>query len=245
MGRDPRHLAEFLPMNPTPAEQWCRDQTRRFNNRIPTAPIEDCWLPDPAFLPQSVNNPVARPAGARAPYWFDVRDTAEGSAVANTLGANSGYFQEYAGWAPPVSWLFDTTAAFLEIAAHPELPPSVRDFILPYLYSYVEVTEALHDQLSLQRIHARHKGSGLEGSWRAIQAEIRLADRGLRFGTARVDGTLERMRKELLTQELKHATKAAASRKHASSTTTGATSSNTSRSNKGARGPAAPSKPAT
>ena len=102
VGRDPRHFAEFSPMNPSPAEQWCREQSRRFNNRIPTAPIADCWLPDPALLPQSVNNPVAHPAGARSPYWFDVRDTAEGSAVATTLGVNSGYFQEYAGWAPPV-----------------------------------------------------------------------------------------------------------------------------------------------
>ena len=84
-------------MNPTPAEQWCRDQTRWFNNRIPTAPIEDCWLPNPVFLLQSVNNPVARPASAHALYWFDVRDTTEGSAVANTLGANSGYFQKYVG----------------------------------------------------------------------------------------------------------------------------------------------------
>ena len=144
-----------------------------------------------------------------------------------------------------MSWLFDTVAAFVDVSAHPDLPPSVRDFILPYLYSLVEVTEAFHDQLSLQRIHAKHKGSGLEGSWRAIQAEIRLADRGLRFGTTRVDGTLERMRKELLTQELKHATKSAASRKQTSSTTTGASSSNGARSAKGARGPAAPSKPTT
>ena len=159
-------------MNPTPAEQWCRDQARRFNNHIPTAAIETCWLPDPALLPQSVNNPVARPAGARAPYWFDVRDTAEGSSVANALGANSGYFQEYAGWAPPVSWLFNTTAAFVEVAAHPDLLPSVRDFIFPYLYSYVEVTEALHDQLSLQPIHAKHKGLCCGATWGQAVCDI-------------------------------------------------------------------------
>ena len=231
-------------MNPTPAERWCRDQSRRFNNRIPTAPIADCWLPDPALLPQSVNNPVARPAGARSPYWFDVRDTAEGSAVATTLGANSGYFQEYAGWAPPVSWLFDTVAAFLEVSAHPDLPPSVREFNLPYLYSLVEVTEALHDQLSLQRVHAKHKGSGLEGLWRAIQVEIRLVNRGLCFGTSRADGTLKRMRKELLTQGLKHATKTAAARWQPSSNG-GASSSNGAQTGKGARGFAAPPKPVT
>jgi hypothetical protein len=188
---------------------------------------------------------MARPAGARSPFWFDVRDTAEGSAVATALGPNSGYFQEYAGWAPLVSWLFDATAAFVDVAAHPDLPASVRDFLLPYLYTYVEVTEALHDQLALQRIHAKHKGSGLEGSWRAIQAEIRLADRGQRFSTSRVDGTLERMRKELLTQELKHVTKTAAARKATSSQNPGGPSSTAAKPNKSHRGAAAPPKPAT
>ena len=79
-------------MNPTPAEQWCRDQALCFNNRIPDGPIEECWLSDPQFLRQAVNNPVPRPAGAFAPHWFDVRHTAEGAAIAQALGVNSGYF---------------------------------------------------------------------------------------------------------------------------------------------------------
>jgi hypothetical protein len=233
-------------MNPTPAEQWCRDQSVRFSGRIPDAPIESCWLSDPRFLGQSVNNPVARPAGARSPHWFDVRDTAEGSAVAQALGVNSGYFQEYAGWAPLVAWLFDTTAAFVSILAHPELPGPVRAFVLPYVFSLVEVTEAFHNQLSLQRIHAQHKGSGLEGSWRAIQAEIRLGGRNQRFDTPQVNGTLDRLRKELLTQEIKYATKSAASKRAPSAQPAGAGASTSGqKTNKGQRGQSTGPKPST
>ena len=79
-------------MNPTPVEQWCRDQALRFCNRIPDGPIEECRLSDPRFLRRAVNNLVSRPAGAPPPDWFDFRDTGEGSAIANALGANSGYF---------------------------------------------------------------------------------------------------------------------------------------------------------
>ena len=233
-------------MNPTPAEQWCREQSLRFNNRIPDLPIEACWLSDPRYLGQSVNNPVARPASARSPKWFDVRSTAEGSAIAQALGVNSGYFQEYAGWAPPVSWLFDITAAFVGILAHPELPGPVRAFVLPYVYALVEVTGAFHNQLSLQRIHAEHKGGGLEGSWRAIQAEIRLGARGHQFSTPEVDGTLDRLRKELLTQEIKFASKNAASKRSTPAQPSAAapTTSGT-KSGKGARGQSTGQKPAT
>ena len=230
-------------MNPTPAEQWCRDQALRFSNRIPDGSIEDCWLSDPRFLRRAVNNPVPRPAGARCPYWFDVRDTAEGSCIASALGANSGYFQEYAGWAPSVSWLFDVTAAIVDLSAHPDLSRPVRDLLLPYVYALVEVAEAQHDQLSLQQVHAKHKGTGLEGSWRAIQAEIRLADRNQRFVTSSVHGTLDRLRKELLTQEIKFATKSAASRRANSAPQTGASSSNGGRADKRSRGQASTPKP--
>ena len=232
-------------MNPNPAEQWCRDQALRFSNRIPDGPIEEAWLPDPRFLRRAVNNPVSRPAGARSPHWFDVRDTAEGSSIANALGANSGYFQEYAGWAPTVSWLFDATAALVDLSAHPDLSKPVRDLLLPYIYTFVEVTEAVHDQLSLQQIHAKHKGTGLEGSWRAIQAEIRLADRNQRLVTSSVHGTLDRLRKELLTQEIKFATKSAASRRTNPAQPTGAGSLNSGRGSKPSRGQSTAPKPST
>ena len=111
--------------------------------------------------------------------------------------------------------------------AHPDLSKPIRDPPLPYVYTLVEVAKAQHDQLSLQQIHAKHKGTGLEGSWRAIQAEIRLADRNQRFTTSSVHGTLDRLRKELLTQEIKFATKSAASRRSnpAQQPTPGASSS--------------------
>ena len=66
---------------------------------------------------------------------------------------------------------------------------------------------------TLPQIHAKHKGTGLEGFWWAIQAKICLADRNQWFATTSVHGTLDRLRKELLTQEIKFATKSAASRR--------------------------------
>ena len=112
-----------------------------------------------------------------------------------------------------VSWLFDATAALVDLSAHPDLSKPVRDLLLPYIYTFMEIAEAQHDQLSLQQVHAKHKGTGLEGSWRAIQAEIRLANHNQRFVTSSVHGTLDRLCKELLTQEIKFATKSAASKR--------------------------------
>ena len=200
-------------------------------------------MSDPRFLRRAVNNPVPRPAGARCPYWFDVRDTAEGSSIASTLGYNSGYFQEYAGWAPTVSWLFDATAALVDLAAHPDLSKPVRDLLLPYVYTLVEIAEAQHDQLSLQQVHAKHKGTGLEGSRRAIQAEIRLADRNQRFVTSSVHGTLDRLRKELLTQEIKFTTKSAASKRSQATQPSGAGASSSGRTTKNSRGHSTGPKP--
>ena len=141
-------------MNPTPAELWLRDQTLRFNESLPAGPIEGCWLPDPRLLPHCVTNPVSRPSGARFPEWFDVRHTAAGSAVATALGPNSGYFQEYASWAPFVAWIFDLTAAWLNITAHPAFLPILQDLNLPYLHTLVTCVERLDATLGLHTVHA-------------------------------------------------------------------------------------------
>ena len=205
-------------MNPSPAEQWLRAQALRFNQRLPDRPIEVTWVSDPRLLPRSVNNRVARPDFTTFPAWFDVRETGQGQTVAAALGATSGYFQEYASWAPWVAWQFDYTAAFVDLVAHPSLPPSIRDLLLPYVYASVAITERQVDQLRLHQVHAKHRGTGLEGSWRALQAQIRLSEPEGGFTTEVIDGTLGAIRKELLTQEVKLATKAAAAQRAARST---------------------------
>lgn len=209
-------------MNPSPAELWLREQAVRFCNRLPDQPLEATWLSDPRFLRRAANNPVARPDGACAPHWFDVKHTAEGLAIANALGPNSGYFQEYASWAPSVSWLFDSVAGIVELLAHPHLPSHIRDLFLPYLYAQVQIVGAQHSLLALQRIHAHQKGTGLEGSWRALQAGIRANALDSRFKTDEIDGALEKFKKELFTQELKLTTKHAAARRTQSASSSGA-----------------------
>lgn len=200
-------------MNPSPAELWLREQSERFNGRLPDKPLPVTWLSDPRRLPRSPCNRVARPDFAAFPLWFDVRQTSQGQELASALGPNSGYFQEYAAWSPWASWGFDLTASFVDLAAHPDLPPQIRDLILPYVYGYVQLAEAESNQVRLHQIHAAHKGTGLEGSWRAIQAQIRLTGGEQGFRSDAVDGTLQRMRTELLNQEVKLATKNAAARR--------------------------------
>ena len=119
-----------------------------------------------------------------------------------------------------MSWLFDLTAAFVDLVAHPSLPPSIRDLLLPYVYGYVDLCESTTNHLRLHHVHAEHKGTGLEGSWRALQAQIRLGSSEQGFTTDVIDGTLSAIRKELLNQELKHATKTVAQRVWTSSAPT-------------------------
>ena len=151
-------------MNPLPAEQWFREQALRFNNRLPDRPIKVTGLSDPQFLPRASHNRVARPDSARFPLWFDAKETGQGQSIAATLGINSGFFQEYASWAPLVAWLFDCAAAFVDLVAHPSLPPSIRYLLLPYLYGYVDLCEVATNHLRLHHVHVEHKGIGLEGS---------------------------------------------------------------------------------
>ena len=203
-------------MNPSPAEQWLRVQSHRFNGRLPDRPLPVTWLSDPRVCPRSPFNWVARPDFAAFPVWFDVKQTSQGQELARVLGPHSGYFQEYAAWAPWAAWGFDLTAAFVDLVAHPDLPPNIRDLLLPYVYGYVQLAEAESNQLRLHHVHAEHKGTGLEGSWRAIQANLRLTGGSQGFQTDAVDGLLLRMRTELLNQEVKLATKTAAARRSTS-----------------------------
>ena len=48
-----------------------------------------------------------------------------------------------------VSWLFDAIAVLVDLSAHPDLSKPVRDLLLPYIYTLVEIAEAQHHQLSL------------------------------------------------------------------------------------------------
>ena len=105
-------------MNPSPAELWLREQSERFNGRLPDRPLPVTWLSDPRRLPRSPCNRVARPGFAAFPLWFDVRQTSQGQELASALGPNSGYFQEYAAWSPWASWGFDLTASFVDDALH-------------------------------------------------------------------------------------------------------------------------------
>ena len=85
-------------------------------------------------------------------------------------------------------------AAFVDLVAHLDLPPHIHDLLLPYVYGYVQLAEAESNQLRLHHVHAEHKGTGLEGSWRAIQANLRLTGGSRGFQTDAVDGLLLRMR---------------------------------------------------
>lgn len=205
-------------MNPSPAELWLRDQALRFNEKLPEGLLQDAWLPDPRVLPHCVTNPVPCPPGIRFPEWFDVRHTAAGAAVAAALGPNSGYFQEYSSWAPFVAWIFDLTAAWLHLTAHPDLPPEIRAINLPYLHALVTCVERLDASLSLHQVHADQKGTLLDGTWRALQSNLRLGGAYRRFSTAFIDEPLAKLRTDALGHQLKLASKTAGAKANRATT---------------------------
>ena len=222
-------------MNRTPGDQWLLEQAVRFNDGQPTASLDAVWLPDPRLLPRSVTNPVVRPLGARFPEWFDVRQTSEGAQLAQALGANSGYFQEYQSWAPFVAWLFDLTAAWIDFAAHPDFPPDFRAALLPYLHAQVTITARLQSLIRLQQVHGEHKGTSLDGLWKALQANVRLGAVHRRFYDPFIDEPLEHIRKEVLNQQLKLATKSAAAKQQSQLDRAAPSTPSTGASTSGAR----------
>ena len=129
--------------------------------------------------------------------------------MASALGANSGYFQEYASWAPFVSWIFDLAAAWVHITAHPSFPPELRDVNLPYLHALVTCVERLDASLRLHQVHADQKGTLLDSTWHALQSNLRLGGASRRFSTAFIDEPLAKLRTEALGHQLKLASKTA------------------------------------
>ena len=108
-----------------------------------------------------------------------------------------------------MAWIFDLTAAWLNVTAHPAFPPIPRDLNLPYLHALVTCVERLDASLGLHTVHAQQKGTLLDGTWRALQSNLRLGGASRRFSTAFIDEPLAKLRTDALGHQLKLASKTA------------------------------------
>lgn len=202
-------------MHPSPAAEWLRDYCLKLTGSHPTAPLEAYLLQHPADLPQQRRNPVARPPAVEFPSWFNAAHTAQGQLLASQLGPNSGFFQEYLNWAPSVSWLFDLVAGLVQLTAHPSTPAPFRDALFPFVYGFGAVLEQTITLIKIHEVHGQHAGTPLDGTWRALQTQIRLQGTSSTYSGEVVADTLDRIHKDLLTQQLKAVAKNEASRTNA------------------------------
>ena len=199
-------------MNPSPAEQWLRDYCVRVCGSLPDQPLPVYLLHNPAELGRQRLNPVERPDGVRFPLWFDSLETPTGQLLGSRLGVQSGFFQEYLNWAPSVSWFYDLTARLCQLCVHPHTPSAFRDALFPFVFGYAEILEQAVALLQIHAVHAQHHGTALDGAWRALQTQVRLQATTNRFCAEIITDTLDRINKELLSQQLKQATKTEAHR---------------------------------
>ena len=155
----------FAPsMNPTPVEEWLRNYCVRLCGAVPTTPVEQILLRNPAHLVHQPLNPVEKPNGVNFPFWFDSACTPSGQRLSARLGENSGFFQEYLNWAPVVSWLFDVVAAQCQLLIHPQTPPVFRKAWFPYFHALASVLELASSLLQVHSVHAQHHGTPLDGT---------------------------------------------------------------------------------
>ena len=201
-------------MNPSPQAHWLREYAKRLAGTPPIRQFQDYLLFDPEAVPHQPRNPFHRPPGVPFGTWFDSGDTAQGQALASKLGANSGYFQEYLNWAPSVSNLYDLVANLVQILGHEQTPEAFRQGLFPQLYNLCGLLEHQVALLRVHTVHAKHQGTALEGTWKALLTQIRLQANQSTFQPGIIEETLEKIDKELLTQQLKEATKSEAKRRH-------------------------------
>ena len=104
------------------------------------------------------------------------------------------------------------------MTAHPALPPEIRAINLPYLHALVTCVERLDATLSLHQVHADQKGTLLDGTWRALQSNLRLGGASRRFSTAFIDEPLAKLRTDALGHQLKLASKTAGAKANRAAT---------------------------
>ena len=187
-------------MNPSPTEQWLRDYCVKVCGALPDQPIAAILLRNPVQLPHSRLNPIEQPSGVQFPFWFDSRSTPTGQRLGSALGESSGFFQEYLNWAPSVSWLYDLVAHFCQLIVHPQTLPAVREVLFPYFHGFASILELQLSLIQIHSVHGEHHGTALDGTWKALQTQIRLQATTNQYRPGLLTDTLDRINKELLSQ---------------------------------------------
>ena len=111
-----------------------------------------------------------------------------------------------------MSWLFDTVAGLVQLSAHPDTPALFRDALFPFVYALGAILEQEITLVKIHEVHGEHVGTPLEGTWKALQTQIRLQGTTSAYNGELVTETLDRIHKDLLTQQLKAVAKSEAGR---------------------------------
>ena len=199
-------------MQPSPQLVWLREYLTRTLGSSVSPPLDRVLLETPTELPRLRGNPVDRPEGVVPPVWFDCLETAAGQRLAARLGEHSGYTQEYLSWAPSVSYLYDLVVGFARLLAHDDTPDAVRNGLFPTLFTFASILEQQVGLLDVHKVHAKHAGTASEHVYKAIQLDQRARGAVHQYQAGATVDMLARVKKEILSQQIKSTTKAVASR---------------------------------
>ena len=155
-----------------------------------------------ANVDSSPRNPVPRPP-AEFGKWFDVLDTADGQHLAQSLGPRSGYFAEYANWAPVVSYQYDLLLRLIAFASSPDIPATIRAGLEPLVSLFAEVIDLAVSTLAVRRTQAAHANSPLAEAYKALHTNIQLAGAASRYTPALERETTNQIRAQIQKSTIK------------------------------------------
>lgn len=168
------------------------------------ADLAQLCVPPGGTIPRAASNPVEVPASAIFGNFFDVLDTASGARIGAALGVRSGFFAEFAAWAPVVAGLFDWYIHFLRFCSHPSQGEPLVKALEPFASCLAPIIELAANTLEVHRLHAAHVNTPLSEAYRAVAASVRLEASSGRFLGDTAQSTLKSIRDSQQRAALKH-----------------------------------------
>ena len=115
-------------------------------------------------------------------------------------------------------YLFDLTVGFVRLLAHPETDEGVRRALFLTVFTYAALLDQQVGLLDVHKVHAEYAGTALEHIYKALQVDQHAR---AKIHEYRVSTMVQKVEKELLTQQLKHTAKTAAGRSTGGTRSTG------------------------
>ena len=140
-------------------------------------------------LSHFANNPVPRPPSIQGVgKIYDISETSWGQVLASQLGDRTGFFLELAGWAPIVSYIFDTLTTEVQVLAADDTPAAVRHVFWGLTEAWLAILHSACDRLHVHQLRGQHGAQIAQ----AFQTQIALTGAAAKFQS---DAALEFDRK--------------------------------------------------